>query len=214
MTRPGRLAFLPFIATVALLAGCAPFQDDTPPPREYLLIASAAIPANVNTDRWPQPLAIERPEVAPGLDDPRIRIRRPGGELDHIADVRWAAPLPTLVEDALRRASADHFGEPLPLARARGEEATPHRLQIRLEAFHPVYSETDGETRPPPTLEIVLVARLVNSRSGETVATVRTQGSGTAAENRVPAIVRGLGDLLGDAYARALERIDAELGQV
>lgn len=212
MTRTVRLAVLLFIASLALAGGCAPFQDDTPRPSEYVLSAPAPTAPGLEAGHWPRPLTLERPAVAPGLDGSLIRIKRPGGELDHIAGARWAAPLPALLHDALRRSLAVHFGEPMPLATNSEAESSPHQLRVRVEAFHPVYAETSGEAAPaPPQLEVALVLRLVDTRSGQTVATASAEGREAATTNHVAAIVEGLGDLLGSTFNQAVERLEARI---
>ena len=192
------------LIVLLVMVGCSPLRSDQPPAQQYVLTSVSGAGAAAEPVRLPGPLTLERPTVAPGLDGTRIRVRRSGHRLDHIADARWAEPLPMVVAARLRSilARAPRAGDDQPA------EAAPDHLHVRLERFYPVYS---ADTDDPPELQVVLAVRLVSAGDGHTLASARARNSAAASANRVDAIVEGLSDLLEQTFLDALAQVRTEL---
>jgi len=187
---------------VALAAGCTPLQSSEPRPNEYVLAApddGASLPAAA----LPQPLALATPQVPPGFDGRRIRIRRPGLRLSHIADARWAAALPELIGEYLRRALEARL-EDHKSTREADQQQGDHVLEVRITAFEPVYTEGDDAR---PEVKVALTLALRDRVSGTVAATASAQDKQSRVADKVDAIVAALSEGLGRAFDRALTEL-------
>lgn len=195
------------LAGLALASGCTPFQQGGPATREYVLEAEPTATATAARERLPQSIEVAVPVVPPGLDGTAMRVRRPGQRLDHIADSRWAEPLPRLLQRVLRDTLRDDTAEAAGPTRTSGGEG--HTLRLRVERFYPVYGEA---VERPPRLEVALTLALVEPGSGRTVAAGRGESAARAEANRVSAIVTGLQGLLNEALGDALDHLAGRAG--
>jgi ABC-type uncharacterized transport system auxiliary subunit len=191
---------------VAVLAGCMPLRSAEPPVARYLLTgpdAAAATPATLA--QLPQPLALARPGMPAGLDGDGIGIIREGRRLEYVAGARWAEPLPELLQRSLARSLEAALGIPVTAA-----GAAPHRLAVRVDAFHPVYAAAIDQA---PDLEVALVVTLLEARSGAALATGQGKRAAPASENRLGTIIAELDGLLHEAFVDALAALDRRLGE-
>ncbi len=74
-------------------------------------------------------------------------------------------------------------------------------------------AEYPGQGQEPPVLRVVMVADLRDARTGEVLVRTRETRYQPAAGNRLEAVVRGLEDLLRDAFGQVLETVAPHLPQ-
>lgn len=162
------------IAALAL-AGCLGSVLPEPPERAvYALPEAQAMQTPV---RWAVPLQLALADALPPRDGNDLLVLRPDGEFRVLAGVRWAAPLPALLEELLAR-QVERAGLAPVAARAGAALAAPLRLQSELRAFE-LHEEGAG-LRAHGSLGL----RLVCARDGRLLATeaVAAQSDAVAAQ--------------------------------
>jgi ABC-type uncharacterized transport system auxiliary subunit len=191
---------------LGLLAGCMPLRSAGPAPARYLLTGpDAGAAMREPLAELPQPLALARPGVPAGLDGDGIGVIRESRRLDYVAGARWAEALPDLLQRSLSRSLEAALGIPVAAA-----GTAPHRLAVRVDAFHPIYAASVGGA---PQLEVALVVTLLDARSGAALATGQGTRASPASENRLGAIIAELDGLLHEAFMDALAALDRALGE-
>src|SRR5262245_24954148 len=92
VTRPGPMALM----LTLLLAGCTGslLDSELPPATSYVL---AAAPAAAGGTATQSDLSIARPDVAPGLDTPRVAVLR-GQQLDYYRGAVWGGSTSSIVQ--------------------------------------------------------------------------------------------------------------------
>jgi ABC-type uncharacterized transport system auxiliary subunit len=204
--KPRVVTSMAAVLAVAVLAGCMPLGSAEPPPVRYLLTgpeANATPPAPLA--HLPDSLALGRPGVPAGLDGDGIGIIREGRRLEYVAGARWAEPLPELLRRSLSRSLEAALDIPVSAA-----GAAPHRLAVRVDAFHPVYAAAIDQA---PELDVALVVTLLEARSGAALATGQGRRAARASENRLGTIIAELDGLLHEAFVEAITALDGRLGE-
>ncbi len=84
----------------------------------------------------------------------------------------------------------------------------PTRMRVR--RFHPIYGDA---TDRAPDLRVAPALVLVDSASGDTVASARASARRSAEGNRIGAIVAGLQERLAESLAHALATLAHEVGR-
>jgi len=197
MTRPPFLLLLPL-----LLAACVSLEEPAPAPDNYVLRphdgggAEGASPSGV---------VVERPQVAPGLGSDRIAVLRDGRHLDHLADARWATPLPEMLQAFFHGALERRYPH------LEAEVAPTGVGSLRLEAtVWDFQAEYEGGADRPPRLHLAMTLRLRRADSNRTLGRVRVARTARAEANRRTAVVAGLEQLLREAFDQAVIALLAE----
>jgi ABC-type uncharacterized transport system auxiliary subunit len=202
-----RVAFrFALAAFVLALAGCGSMlRSDAPAVQSWWLDAPAAAAPGVAAGGTTGVLRVLRPLAAPGIDNERIAFRRADRSLDYYRGDRWSGRVPELVQalalDTLRAAGSYRAVQP---------ESAPfgydEALQIEVRDFQAEYAGAAA-----PVVKVALVCTLGRRSDRSLLATFTLQGSATATENRMRAIVAAfdaavdaaLGDLPGRLAAVA-----------
>jgi ABC-type uncharacterized transport system auxiliary subunit len=193
-------------AAVVLLAGCSIFHTARPATQVYVLRTAAAEHPQSDPPSTGPSLHVGRPMASPGLDTDQIMLVEPGHRMSHYMASRWAANLPAVVEeltvDTLRASGAwstvqdSNSGFP-----------TDYLLQIVIRRFEadytagsgvPGHGSSPGSTTSVPSVDGHLGAPEIHvaldctlgRRSGrEVIASFISEGSATAAANRLADVV-------------------------
>lgn len=88
---------LALIAALFLTTACGGALVDNSPPAQAFVLENIK-PSSEKLKNFSQPLVVELPLAAPGLDTTRIVLLRQGTSMDHYAGVKWAENLPKLVQ--------------------------------------------------------------------------------------------------------------------
>lgn len=198
----------PLLAMSGILSACSSgLRSDAPPIQAYVLRAAPGAQHVPGTAPHAS-LKVLYPTAAPGLDTERIVLIQSNRRLSYYAASRWAAALPTLVEqlavDTLRRTGAWRAVEG-----SGGAWPADYFLQLDIRRFEADYSGGAG----PPVVHVVLDCTL-GRRAGEEelVASFVSERAETAARNRLGAVVAAFERAADGALAEAAERAQAEVG--
>ncbi len=189
------------VALACLPWGCISLPEQSPAPERYVLEplspkARLSLPVRMG-------VRLVGVHLPAGLASDQIAVIRGERHLDHLAQVRWAAPLPDLLRDYFLDSMENRWG-----AVAWGKAPARYRLEVAVRDFQAEYPS--GPKRPP-LLRVHLVAFLLSAPGGKVLARASECRSRKLAENRIGAVVQGLEDLLGKAFAQILERFGARL---
>ena len=171
-------------AVVALFcAGCTGslFDSDLPVPMSYVL---APAPPDSLTDAptTQADVSIGQPGFAPGLDTDRIAVLK-GRHLDYYRGARWGARSVEVVQNMLVSSINDQdLFRSVTAEQAR--VATDYMLDIEVRHFEAKYSND------APTAHVLIIGRLIRVVDRKLVATVRSEASVAAAEERMSAVVQ------------------------
>jgi cholesterol transport system auxiliary component len=174
---------LPILFTAFGLTACSGvFESTIQAPQAYVLrlppATATALAANAGN------VLVQRPEAGPGLGSDRIVLLRSNQRFDFYAASRWAAPAPELIEsviiDALRATGSFSavFDDTSPFA-------PRYDLRCTLRRFEADYT-ADGRA---PTIHVALDCTLGRHRDRQLLASFTAQGSSSASEDRVSAVI-------------------------
>jgi len=197
------------LAAAAVLAACSlGLRSNAPPVQSYVLRAGEAAPQPARRVRGSASLRVLYPTAASGLGSDRIVLLQSDHRLSYYAASRWAAPLPSMVEelavDTLRRAGTWDAVED-----SSGVLPAQYFLQIDIRRFEADYTGTSG----PPLVQVALDCTL-GHRGGEQelVASFLVARTVRASENRLGAVVaafeQAASDALGEAAGDAQAALD------
>lgn len=198
MTRPRslRLAWVP----VVFVAGCwltaASPSDMLVYPLDVQSLAAHGEPV-----AWQ--LAVDEPIASGPIAEERIAIREPDGSFSLLADTRWAARAPELVQDAIVRVFED-AGRVRGVVRSSSSVPSDYVLMLELRAF---------EVRPGDVwaTEVVVSAKLV--RAGEmSVVAARVFRARVEAQSGAAGVVAAFSSATS-RVAAALHRWVLEVGE-
>jgi cholesterol transport system auxiliary component len=139
-------------------------------------------------------LSIMRPDVAGGLDNDRIALIQPAGNLDFYASATYPAPLPALIQQAL----LDGFEASGRIDAVASEQATLHadyNLVTAVKDFSAHYSQQDGI----PNVTVSITVKLVTAHGRIIVSNLSVNKSGAASANSAAAAAQALQQALGAA---------------
>lgn len=177
----------------AMLAGCGGLKSRAEPDRIYVLNPA---PVAAGTPAAGQ-LMVSRPNVQPGLDSPRIALKRAGNELDYYAQSRWSGTLPQVLGafsvESLKGSFTTVTGA------ERGVGPADFELLLTARHFEAVYAQDGGAPEVHVAFECLLVSLSPRRVLGSCDAEVREAAAG----NRMAAIVA--------AFERASQRALAEV---
>lgn len=191
MTPKRLLVLLPLVLTA-----CVSLKEPAPAPERYVLHPHQAAEEGAAP---PARLVVAQPRVPPGLESDRIVVIRDGRRLDHLADARWAAPLPEVLQAFFHEALERRF--PRLEAEAAPGGTGDLRLGATVWAFQ---AEYEGKADSPPRLRLAMTLRLQRAGDHRTLARMRVARTARAASNRRTAVVAGLEGLLDRAFAQAV----------
>jgi cholesterol transport system auxiliary component len=180
------------LAFLAALAGCASlFHSDQPAVTAYALKAPSApaLGPRLNVS-----LAVAHPLAAPGLASDRIALTMPDGRFDAYAGVRWAAPLPDVVESLLVETLRARGGFAAVLAEG-SDFGARYLLQAEVREFTAVYAAPGR----PPVVHIALVGELVRSRNRELIQSFSASAEAEARADQQRAVVAAFATAVGSA---------------
>jgi cholesterol transport system auxiliary component len=179
-------------ALLSALAGCGSlFHSDQPAVTTYALKAPNA-PALA--PRLAVSVAVAHPLAAPGLASDRIAVTMPDGRFDAYAGVRWAAPVPEVVQSLLVDTLRSRGGFAAVLAEG-SDFGARYLLQAEVREFAAVYS---GPWRAP-VVHVALVGQLVRSRNRELLQSFSASGEAEARDDHQRAVVAAFTTAVGSA---------------
>lgn len=184
---------LAVLATL-LVAGCGGLRSDAEPERIYVLNAAGAAPSAPPAGGL---LMVARPAVQPGLDTPRIALKRADNELDYYALSRWSGTLPQILGafavQSLQGAFTTVTGTD------RGAGPADFDLLLTVRHFEAVSPQDGGAPEIHVAFQCLLMATAPRRVLGSCDAEAREPAEG----NRMTAIV--------SAFERAAQRAMADV---
>lgn len=189
---------LTFLLALAALPGCTRVFDPGPAPA-HLVLAPAMPPAASGGARLPLQLAVALPETGRVLDTDRIALVVGGREVRYYAGVKWASPVPRMVQRLLVEA----FERDGRLAGAAEESAgiyPDYRLMSDLRRFD---VSVPGSGDAAPVVKVELALRLVELRTGRIGAFTTITRERMATGSGLPQIAETFEQLLGEVLAQA-----------
>ncbi|MBV8806579.1 MAG: membrane integrity-associated transporter subunit PqiC [Sinobacteraceae bacterium] len=200
---PVRMAALAALG-VMLLGGCSLFHTARPATQVYVLRTVAAEHPQSDPLSAGPSLHVGHPIASPGLDSDHIMLVEAGHRMSYYMASRWAANLPAVVEeltvDTLRASGAwstvqdSNSGFP-----------TDYLLQIVIRRFEADYTAGSGA----PEIHVALDCTLGRRAGREVIASFISEGSATAAANRLADVVAAF----EAASNKALDEIGARTAQ-
>jgi cholesterol transport system auxiliary component len=191
------LAAIAAIAVVAVSGCSGGLHSDAPLPQAYALRA-APVPAALARAEQAASLRVMRPYAAPGLDTDRIMLLQSDRRLSYYASSRWAAALPDVVEvlavDTLRASASWSAVED-----SHSSFVADYYLQITIRRFEADTTEGAGG----PVVHVRLSCMLGRGADHELIAAFPAEGSATAAQNRLGAVVAAFEQAANAALAAA-----------
>lgn len=196
---PGSTASVPFVegrlggpiriaASAALglvlLAGCSIFHTARPATQVYMLRTAAAEHPQSDPLSTGPSLHVAHPMASPGLDTDHILLVEPGHRMSYYLASRWPANLPAVVEeltvDKLRASGAWSTVQD-----SNSVFPTDYLLQIVVRRFEADYTAGSGS----PEIHVALDCTLGRRSGREVIASFISEGSATAAANRLADVV-------------------------
>lgn len=194
------LRIVAVLSVPALLPGCSALSalgDVSTPLEVYELRAPADIP-RVSGRPAPRDVVIELPTTSGALSTDRIMIRPNALQAQYLPDVRWADPVPVMVQTLMLRAieatNAVRYVGRTPLA-ANGDFA----LVTEVVDFQAELADTEDTA----TVEMTLIIRVVRERDASIVASRTFQTEALASSTETPVVV--------EAFDTAADTVFAEI---
>lgn len=171
-----------FAIVMALLASCSVLPKREPVKVYELRPATAAAPATWPAVDWA--VLVARPISSQALDNERISVRPPGGEVQVYKGAAWADNVNDLVQTALIRRLEDS-GNILGVARAGGGGRGQYQLVLDIRDFSAVYA---GEGQAPAAI-VEIRAKLLFTGTGDVIAAKSFRQANPAASEDIGAVV-------------------------
>lgn len=185
MTRPRLLPAFALLAAFAVLSGCGALSavsDATTPLDVYELRAPADIPARGRTLQ--RDVTIELPTTSGALSTDRIMIRPDALQAQYLPDVRWADPVPVMVQTLMLRA-----------VEATGAVRYVGRKPLGISGDYAVVTEVvdfqadaSGEGEGAE-VRVHLIVRVVRERDARIVASRNFRATALSATTETPDLV-------------------------
>jgi cholesterol transport system auxiliary component len=188
------------LSCALLLAGCSGgLHSDSPATQVYVLRAAmhpASDVAQANVS-----LHVSRPMAEAGLDTDHIVLVQSEHRMSYFTGSRWPANLPAMVEgltvDALRSS-----GVWSTVQDSNSVFASDYLVQIVIRRFEADYSASTSA----PEVHVVLDCTVGRRIGREVVGSFLAEGSVTAAENRLSAVVAAFETAANQALAQIADR--------
>jgi cholesterol transport system auxiliary component len=198
------------LAFATLLASCSfSLRSTAPPVQSYVLRAADSPPQPAREAPGGASLRVLSPTSAPGLGSEQIMLLQSDRRLSYYAASRWAAALPSMVEqlavDTLRRTGAWGAVED-----SSGILPAEYFLQLDIRRFEADYTGGSG----PPVVQVVLDCTLGHrGAEQELVASFRVARAVHADENRLGAVVAAFEQAADAALGEVAERARAAIAR-
>ncbi len=181
-------------AAAAALAGCSGgLHSDAPATQVYVLRAAAHQQAAVKPPF--ASLHVNRPMAAPGLESDHIVLVQPDHKMSYYIASRWPGDLSSVVE-ALTVDTLRSTGDWTSVQDSGSAFSSDYMLQIVIRRF-----EADYSAGTVPEVHVVLDC-IVGRRAGsEVIGSFISEGSATAAANRLGAVVGAFEEAVNHALA-------------
>jgi cholesterol transport system auxiliary component len=181
-----------------LLSGCAGslLETELPPSAQYVLAAAPA--ATGATPATQADLSIGRPDVAPGLDTPRIAVLK-GQQLDYYRAATWGESAGEVVQALL----VGTFEEQRLFRSVTSEQtrvAGNYLLDVEVRDFQAEYGASEA-----PTVHVRLIGRLIRVSDRKLVETLAAEARNAAPDNRMAVVAA--------SFQAAGQQVAVELAQ-
>jgi cholesterol transport system auxiliary component len=173
---------------LALVAGCGVLPKREPTGLFEPSVAASAPHADWQQASWS--LLVVKPSASSWLDNDRIAVRPPTGDITVYKSSAWTDTAPDLVQGALLRRFEDS-GKILSVARPGSGVRGDFQLQTELRSFESVYAGALPEAR------VEIYAKLVKTSDGAVVAARSFRQSEPASSEDVGDVARAFGAALG-----------------
>jgi len=172
-------------ALVSLIAGCSTgslLDSELPVPTSYVIAPLPAASSPTRSAASQVDIAIGRPDVAPGLDTPRIAVLR-GRQLDYYRGVQWGGNTLEVVQSLLVNSLQDQklFRS---VTSEQARVAGAYMLDSEVRDFQAEYAGTTAA----PTVRVTIVGRLIRIADRALVDTVPATATRIATDNRMTEI--------------------------
>lgn len=203
---PARLAWRVTRGCILVLAalgttGCGGslFESNMPVPTRYVLAPAPAAQEPVNSAASQVDLAIGNPDVAPGLESPRIAVLR-GRELDYYRNAQWGGSLRETVQALLIATLQDQqlFRS---VAAEQARISNAYLLDPEVRDFQAEY--VDGKAAPDA--RVTIVGRVIRVRDRRLIDTLNATATAAATDNRMTAV--------SAAFEAAAQRVALQLAR-
>jgi len=179
VARTGVLA----LATLSVAAcGGSLFESNMPVPTRYVIAPAPPAQEPVASAASNVDLAIGNPDVAPGLESPRIAVLR-GRELDYYRNAQWGGSLRETVQALLIATLQDQklFRS---VAAEQARISNTYLLDPEVRDFQAEY--VDGKAAPE--VRVTLVGRVIRVRDRRLIDTLNASATASATDNRMTAV--------------------------
>lgn len=177
---------------LVMLTACGGGQ---PAPELYGLKAR---PPEVRSCKRGGGIKIYEPQVAPGLDNPRIAVIDRPQHQTFYNGVRWNAPAGRVVQNYL----VDTFEQSGRFGTVTTDEATtrtPYILETQLRAFHV------DQSQGAPFVAVRMTASLVETSGRRTLKTIPLSGTADVSGQKIDGIVASFNEVMAALSAQLLQ---------
>lgn len=196
------------LALASLLAACSfSLRSSAPPVETYVLRAPDYAQQPALAAPGGPSLRVLSPTAAPGLDSERIMLLQSDRRLSYYAASRWAAALPSMIEqlavDTLRRSRSWSAVED-----PAGVLPADYFLQLDIRRFEADYTDGSG----PPVVQVALQCTLGHrGAEHELVASFLVTRTVRADQNRLGVVVAAFDEAASAALGEVADRAHAAL---
>jgi len=189
------------LAVLAGAAGCSGgLHSDAPAAQVYVLRATAHTQADL-IGHGDYSLRVGRPLAGPGLDSDHIVLVQSDHRMSYYVGSRWPSVLPQLLEsmtvDTLRSSGAWSTVQD-----SASAFSSDYLLQIEIRRFEADYTDNAAA----PDIHVVLDCTVGKRAGREILASFITEGSATAAANRLTDVTSAFEEAANKALASMAER--------
>ena len=192
---------LVLLLTLGLSACGGLFKTERPVATAYALSAPQAA---AFSPQLTSVLLVQRVTAVPGLESDRIVLAFPDGRTEAYAGVRFAAPVPELVQTALTESLRARSGW-LAVLDERGDLSAQFRVQTEIREF----TAHAASPEAPPRVRIRLIGIVSRPRGGELLVPVAATGEAQASDFRQGAVIAAFNEALGAALTQYGDAIHA-----
>lgn len=186
---------------LSMIAACTGslFDSDIPVSTKYVIASSPPATTAGTSSAAGKDISIGRPDVAPGLDTPRIAVLK-GRELDYYRGATWGASTNEMVQTFLVNSLEDQrLFRSVTAEQAR--VAGDYVLDIEVRDFQAEYSNP----QEAPDIRITIYGRVIRVVDRELAGTVTASAQRRATENRMGSVIA--------AFEAAAQQVALEIGQ-
>ena len=202
-----RLTSFIWLTVLLALTGCALMEKPAEPPQLYILPPPVAQKAQTTPPK-PVTVKVALPEVAAGLDTPRIAVREPGYKLSYIARASWPEPLPAMLQARLVD-GLEKSGIVKGVSSDAASVQSNYILQMDVQEFNAVKGD---DPTAPAHIRVRYRALLLATDSHTLVTSIPAEEEITASANTMEAIIAAFNTAEDNAMHIILPKLAAALG--